>query len=30
MAIEYSKIEAVNKRLVPMDIKGKNYNTVNQ
>ena len=30
MAIEYSKIESVNKRLVPMDIKGKNYNTVNQ
>ena len=28
--MEYSRIEEVNKRLKPVDIKGKNYNTVNQ
>ena len=28
--MEYSKIEEVNKRLKPVDIKGKSYNTVNQ
>lgn len=28
--MEYSRIEDVNKRMKPVDIKGKNYNTVNQ
>lgn len=28
--MEYSKLEEVNKRLKPIDIKGKDYNTVNQ
>lgn len=28
--MEYQRIEEVNKRMKPVDIKGKNYNTVNQ
>lgn len=28
--LEYARIEEVNKRLKPIDIKGKDYNTVNQ
>ena len=28
--MEYTKLEEVNKRLKPIDIKGKDYNTVNQ
>ena len=28
--MEYKQLEEVNKRLKPIDIKGKDYNTVNQ